>query len=97
MDNWKIINKIAKIFGIIFVVFSALIAIVNYELITMMYSSPPPTSYIALNILTATVPFIVSAVLSFTVAFVVPQSPETTEKVPETQTTLEVDTEKTTS
>ncbi len=50
MDNWKIVNKIAKIFGIIFVVFSALVAIVNYELVTMMYSSPPPAVFIALNV-----------------------------------------------
>jgi hypothetical protein len=97
MDNWKIINKIAKIFGIVFVVFSALVAIVNYELVTMMYASPPPASFIALNIITATVPFIASAALSFTVAFVAPQSSEIIEKISETQTTLDKDTEKATS
>jgi len=97
MDNWKIINKIAKIFGIIFVVFSALAAVVNYELATTMYSSAAPAVFIALTVLTATIPFIASAALSFTVAFVAPQSSETTEKIPETQTTLDEDTEKTTS
>jgi hypothetical protein len=77
------------------VVFSALVAIVNYELVTMMYASPPPASFIVLNILTATIPFIISAVLSFTVATVAPKSSEPTEKVPETQTELEVDVEET--
>jgi len=95
MDNWKIVNKIAKIFGFIFVVFSVLASIVNYELVTMMYASPPPASFIVLNILTATVPFIVSAVLSFTVAIVTPKSSEPTEKVPEIQTELKVDVEET--
>jgi hypothetical protein len=95
MDNWKIVNKIAKIFGFIFVVFSAFAAIVNYELVVMMYSSPPPASFIVLNILTATVPFIVSAILSFTVAIITTKSSEPTEKVPEPQTELKVDVEET--
>jgi len=95
MDNWKIVNKIAKIFGYIFVVFSVLAAIVNYELVTMMYSSPPPASFIVLNILTATVPLIISAVLSFTVAIITAKSSEPTEQVPETQTEPKVDVEET--
>jgi hypothetical protein len=95
MDNWKTVNKIAKIFGYIFVVFSVLVAIVNYELVTIMYSSPPPASFIVLNILTATVPLIISAVLSFTVAIVTTKSSEPTEKVSEPQTEPNGDSEET--
>jgi hypothetical protein len=90
------VNKIAKIFGIIFVVFSALVAVVNYELVTMMYASPPPASFIVLNILTATIPLIVSAALSFTVAIVTTKSSEPTEKISETQTKLNIEAEETT-
>ena len=71
MDNWKIINKIAKAFGIVFIVFTGLAAIISYELYTTMYSSAAPASFIAMSILTATLPFIVSAVLSFTMVILV--------------------------
>jgi len=73
-----------------------LVAIANYELVTIMYSSPPPTSFIVLNILTATTPFIVSAALSFTVAIVTTKPSEPTEKIPEAQNKLNVDAEETT-
>ncbi len=68
-------------------VFSALAAIVNYELTTTMYSSAAPATFIALTVLTATVPFIVSAALSFTVAFVTAKTSEPAEeKEAESQT-----------
>jgi hypothetical protein len=95
MDNWKIVNKIAKIFGIILVVSSALVAVVNYEVTTMLYSSIAPAIFIALTVLTATIPFIVSAVLSFIVVFITAKLSDQTEKVPETQTKLDVDVEET--
>ena len=59
------INKIAKIFGVIFIVFTGIAAIISYELNTTMYTSAAPAIFIAVNILTATLPFLVSAVLSF--------------------------------
>ena len=68
MDNWKIVSRIAKVFGILFIVFTVLAAIISYELYTTMYSSAAPATFIAMSILTATLPYIVSAVLSFTVA-----------------------------
>ena len=55
-------------FGIIFVIFSAFAAIINYELVTTMYSSAVPALFIGMSLLTAMLPFIVSAVLSFAVA-----------------------------
>jgi magnesium-transporting ATPase (P-type) len=68
MDNWKIVNKIAIAFGIIFSIFSAVAGIVNYKLDTTLYSSAAPEIFIALTVVTAMLPFIVSAVLSFAVA-----------------------------
>jgi hypothetical protein len=93
MDTWKIVHKIANIFGIIFVVFIAVVAIVSYEMTTMMYLSPPPAAYIGLTIVTAVIPYIVAAVLSFTVAFATAAkaSQPTEEKEPETQTKLNVE------
>jgi membrane protein implicated in regulation of membrane protease activity len=79
----------------IFVVFSALAAVVNYELTTTIYSSAAPAFFIALSVLTAAVPFIVSAILSFTVAFVTAKSSEPTEKEPEPQGKLNEDVEQT--
>lgn len=55
-------------FGIIFIIFSAFAAIINYELDTTMYSSAAPALFIVMSLLTATLPYIVSAVLSFAVA-----------------------------
>jgi len=76
------------------VVFSALVAIVDYELTTIMYSSAAPAIFIALTILTATIPFIVAAAISFTVAFITAKSSEPatereSESKTETKTTVE--------
>ena len=87
MDNWKIINKIAKALGIVFIVFAGLAAVISYELYTTMYSSAAPATFIAMSILTATLPFIVSAVLSFTVAILIARAIKTdVEKEKEIQT-----------
>jgi large-conductance mechanosensitive channel len=77
------------------VVLSALVAVANYEVATMLYSSAAPAIFIALTVLTETVPFIISAVLSFIVVFITAKSSDPTERVPETQTKLNVDAEET--
>jgi len=61
----------------------------------MLYSSAAPAIFIALTVLTETVPFIISAVLSFIVVFITAKSSDPTEKVSETQTKLNVDAEET--
>ena len=48
MINWKIINKIALVFGIVFIVFTVLAAVINYELDKVLYSSAAPASFIDL-------------------------------------------------
>ncbi len=79
-------------FGIIFVVFSVFAAIINYELDATLYSSAAPAIFIGLSVLTAMVPFIVAAVLSFAVAFIT-SKPAKAE--PKTQAEQEVNSEQT--
>jgi hypothetical protein len=67
MNNWKIISKISVIFSIIFIVFAAIAAIINYQSLIIQYSMVP-TNFITVSILSAMLPFILFAVLSFVVA-----------------------------
>jgi len=69
-------------------VFVVLSAAISYELYTTMYSSAAPTIFIEMSILTATLPFIVAAVLSFTVAILISRATKSeVEKEIETQKT----------
>ncbi len=67
MNNWKNISQIAVIFSIVFIIFAVVTAIINYQGITL-YSPLAPTSYVLINIISAMLPFILFAVLSFVVA-----------------------------
>jgi hypothetical protein len=86
----KIINKIAVVFGIVFVVFSVFAGLANYELNQIIYQVSAPVSFIEISIIEAMLPFLLFAVLSFLLAFIVSRAakPET-EKQPKTQTLLE--------
>jgi len=63
-------------FGIIFVAFSGLAALINYELDKTLYTSAAPVSLIEMSILTAMLPFVASAVLSFSVSGVISRTTE---------------------
>jgi predicted membrane protein len=67
MVNWRIINKIALAFGIIFIVFTALAAVINYELSKVEYTSAAPASFIVYSFISAMLPYLVLAVLSLAV------------------------------
>ncbi len=67
MNNWKIVNRIAFALGIMFIVFSAIVAVVTYELDTLMYTSAAPAKFIDMSVLSAALPYIVAAVISFLV------------------------------
>ena len=71
MNNWKIINKIAIVFGIIFAVFTTLAAVFNYEFSKVYYEAGAPASLFTYGYLTAMLPFLAAAVLSFLVAFLI--------------------------
>jgi hypothetical protein len=78
----------------VFAVFTVIVAILNYELDTLIYTSAAPRNFIQLSIVAAMMPYLISAVLSFLVAFIVSSATKSankkeTEKLPETQTTLE--------
>ena len=68
MDYWKIISKIANVSGIVFVVFSGLAALINYEYFTTYYTSAAPVKLIEMGILMAMLPYVISAVISFAAA-----------------------------
>jgi len=68
MENWKIIGQIAAVFGIVFVVFATFAAILEYEALSYTYGNIAPSGYIQVSILTAMLPFLMLAVLSFIVS-----------------------------
>ncbi len=68
MKNWKIVGNIATGFGIAFVVYAALSAIVTYENIATTYDiAVVPATFIQLSIINAMMPWLLYAVLSFLV------------------------------
>jgi membrane protein implicated in regulation of membrane protease activity len=68
MSNWRTISKIAVIFGIVFIIFAAFSAFLTYQALILQYSSLVPASFIQVSILSAMLPFMLFAVLSFVVA-----------------------------
>ena len=73
--NIKTVGQIASIFGIIFIVFAVIAAIVNYQGLTLSN----PGSSLSLQvlqyyILNAMIPYLLYAALSFTVAGVIMRS-----------------------
>lgn len=88
MVNWKIVNKFAWVFGIIFVVFTVLAGLFNYELNKVLYTSAAPESLFTYNVLVAILPFLLAAILSFVVAVFGSQAAKAAEeKEPEMQET----------
>jgi len=86
MDNWKIISKIAWASGIVFIVFTVLAAVLNYELSKVLYEAAAPASLFTYTYLTAMLPFLVAVVLSFVVAVFSSQAAKSAgEKEPEAQ------------
>ncbi len=68
VNNWKIVGNIATCFGIAFVVYAALNAIITYEGIAVQYDiTAVPASFVQISILNAMMPFLLYAVLSFLV------------------------------
>jgi Na+/proline symporter len=68
LENWKVISRIAKGFGIVFVIFAAVAAFISYEDSTYRYVTTPPIGFVQVSILEAMLPFLTLAVLSFVVA-----------------------------
>ena len=65
MDSWKMVNRIAFVFGIVLAVFAVVAALATYELDTALYLATAPAKLIYMSVLTAALPFVVGAVLSF--------------------------------
>jgi len=63
------LHKISLGFGITFVIFAAITAIVNYLTDKVIYTTPPPLNYIVLSLTSSMIPYIAFAVVSFIVAF----------------------------
>ena len=58
-------------FGIVFVVFSGLAALINYEYSITYYTSAVPAKIIEFGVLMAMLPYVVSAILSFAIAGII--------------------------
>ena len=88
------IKKIAVMFGIVFIVFTGLAALINYEFDKVAYSSSIPASFIEYSMFTAMLPFLLAAVLSFVLAALSSREAKSAaEKEPKTQKTETQETE----
>jgi mannitol-specific phosphotransferase system IIBC component len=86
MNNWRIINKIAFVFGLVLIVFTALAAFINYEFDRSYYTSAAPAGITIYSILAAMLPFLLAAVFSFVVyALTLHAAKSVAEKEPEAQ------------
>ena len=86
MNKGKIIKKFAMIFGIIFIVFTVLAAILNYEYNKVFYTSAAPASLFIYSSVIAMLPYLVVAIVLFVLAFFSPSAAKSeAEKEPEAQ------------
>ena len=94
MINWKIVNKFAIVFGIIFIVFTVLAAVFSYELNKVLYTSAAPSSLFYYSLLSAMLPYLLAAILSIVVAVLGSQAAKAAEeKEPEMQEKKKPETE----
>jgi preprotein translocase subunit SecG len=70
MNNWKVISRIAALFGITFIVFTILTAFINYQALTIQYTIFVPQDLIQVNTILSMLPYLLFAILSFIVAAV---------------------------
>jgi len=84
MNSWKIVGNIATAFGVAFAVFAALTGVLNYEAISIQYGTNVPAGYVTVSILLNMLPFLLFAVLSFTVALVTIRAEKALIKIEET-------------
>jgi uncharacterized membrane protein len=71
MNNWKIIGRIATIFGILGVIFAVIAALLNYEINVYLYSRLVPAGFIQVSAVNAMLPFLLVAMLSFAAAAII--------------------------
>jgi len=83
--NIRIVGQIASIFGVVFIIFAAIAAIVNFNGITAQYGGVS-IQMLQYSLLAAMLPYLLYAALSFAVAGVIMRS--TKEPVSSEQTPL---------
>jgi len=82
--NIRLVGQIASVFGIVFVIFAVIAAIVNYNGITAQYGAVS-IQMLQYSLLDAMLPYLMYAALSFTVAGVIMRAtkePVALEKTP---------------
>ena len=86
MKNWKIISKIAFFSAGVSFIFVAILAVMTYFLIQIV-SSGAPIEYIAFNIISSVLPYLLVGVISLIIAFVSggAEEEDLEEALPETQ------------
>jgi flagellar biosynthesis component FlhA len=67
MINWNIVKKFALVFGIVFIVFTVLSALINYVFDNAYYMTTAPLNITLMSIFAAMLPYLLAAVLSFAV------------------------------
>lgn len=86
MKNWKAISKIAFFSAAVSFIFVAILAVMTYFLIQIV-SSGAPIEYVAFNIISSVLPYLLVGVISLIIAFVSGGvvEEELEEALPETQ------------
>jgi flagellar biosynthesis/type III secretory pathway M-ring protein FliF/YscJ len=82
--KWKIVSKIASVFGIVFIIFAIFAAVVNCELLVVEYGSAAPATFFLYNAIIALLPYATLAILSFVFAWIAirPERENVSEKMP---------------
>jgi TRAP-type C4-dicarboxylate transport system permease small subunit len=96
MVNWKIVNELALVFGVVFAVFTVIVGIVTYQIDKLAYTAEAPTSFIDYSVIAATLPYLLAAVISFAVvvlSYRVTKSTETQETETQEEVTQETETQ----
>ncbi len=83
-----------------FIIFAAIVAVLSYEIDILQYTSAAPANFIRLSVVGTMMPYLVSAVVSFVVAFLTanaikPADEKILETQMETKPKQETDPEKT--
>ena len=68
MEKWRVVGKIVTVFGIIFLLFAAFAAFLEYQILSYQYGSIAPAGFIQVNTLSAMLPYLTLASLSFVVS-----------------------------
>jgi len=87
INNFTIFKKISLWFGVIFIIFTVLAGVINYLYNHVVYTSSAPASLFIYSVLTAILPYLLAAVISFVTFALISkeQKPPVVKEEPDTE------------